>query len=75
MSDEGKWTLTIGIHRGTLMSRDTEQPKKLNSRKECEDAVRVAERQYAELGCYIWFANAVDPDGQTHRLHPGTPYT
>lgn len=69
-----KWRMTIGIHKGTLMSRDRERPKEKDSLEECLAEVAQAEKWYNSIGYYIWFANAIDPDGKNHALHPGTPY-
>ena len=74
MVENAKWSLTIGIHRGTITSRDTEHPKQMDSLEACQKEVNRAELEYARFGCYIWFARAVDPEGKTYRLHPGTPY-
>lgn len=58
-----KWTLHIGTHRGTLMSRDTEQPKVMDSLEDCRVGAVLAKRQYRAVGCKMWFAYAVGPDG------------
>lgn len=61
---EKKWTLTIGIHRGTLTSRDVEHPKEFDTYEEILAEVSKARREYASFGYVIWFANVVSPDGE-----------
>lgn len=68
MTTQKKWTLVIGIHRGTITSRDTEQPKELGSLEECQREVTRAEREYASLGAFIWFATATSPYGVEHKM-------
>ena len=63
------WTLSIGIHNGTLTSRDTADPQKLSSLEACQTAVTEAERRYANLGYFIWFADATSPSGEKHRMN------
>jgi hypothetical protein len=72
MSDK-QWRLSIGIHKGTLMSRDTDN-RTFNSLEECKRDVRQTEENMARIGYYIWFAKAYGPDGEEIKLHEGTPY-
>lgn len=72
---ETQWTLSIGIHCGTLTSRESEQPKLLANLEECQKETTRAEKQYAKFGYSIWFADAIDPDGKVHRMrYTYTPY-
>lgn len=52
-SETGKWTLHIGIHRGTLTSRDAEQPKQFDSLEECREEAYSAQRQYRAFNAKI----------------------
>jgi len=71
----GEWTLAIGIHNGTRLSRDTEDPRKLANLEKCQAAVTQAEKGYASMGYFIWFATAKGPDGKEHSLkHKHVPY-
>lgn len=67
------WRLVIGIHDGTLMSRDLGDTTHI-SLEDCRRDVEGAEKDYAKLGCFIWFATAHGPDGEIVELHKGTPY-
>ncbi len=69
VTEEPKWTLVIGIHHGTFTSRDSEMPKKMASLEACQDEVTKAERDYAMIGCYIWFAKCTDPEGNDHHMN------
>jgi hypothetical protein len=69
-----KWHFHVGIHRGTITSRDSEPPKEMDSLAECEAAATKARRDYAQLGCQIWFCYAMSPEGERHTLIPGEPY-
>jgi len=74
LRDCNLWSLHIGIHRGTLTSRDSEMPKPMASLQACADAARTAFREYACMGCQCWFCYAVGPDGQRHTLIESQPY-
>lgn len=69
-----EFTLTLGIHNGTITSRDTEQPKYFDTLEECKAEVTRAEMLYASMGYFIWFANATNKQGNSFKLHPGTFY-
>ena len=71
--DKGKWSLHIGCHRGTLMSRDSTVNNHA-SLDACREDVREADEAWRRRGCFVWFANAIGPDGEVIKLHPGTPY-
>lgn len=68
------WTLHVGIHRGTLTSRDREQPKPMTSLQACADAAKAAFREYACMGYQCWFCYAVGPDGVRHTLIESQSY-
>jgi hypothetical protein len=74
-STSKEFTLTIGIHSGTLTSRDFEEPKFFDTLEECKFEVVRAEIQYARIGCYIWFAHAIDKEDNITKFHPGTHYS
>lgn len=69
-----KWKFHIGIHRGTLMSRDAEPPKDVDSLPECRTMALKAMRNYSRLGCLIWYCYAVSPTGERVTLIDGAPY-
>ena len=64
----------MGCHSGTLMSRDAGNPEPYESLDACRDAVAQAERDWARMGYYVWFATATGPNGEKETLHPGVPY-
>lgn len=76
------WKLIIGSHRGTLLSRGTQNvAKKFNSHEpleslsDCIECARSWEANYTSMGCYLWFAHAIDPDGTKHpNIIRGTEY-
>lgn len=69
-----KWTLFLGIHRGTLTSRDSEPPKPLDSLEECEQQGKTALQEYERLGCQCWYCYAISPTGERHTIVKGQPY-
>lgn len=70
----GKWTLHMGCHRGTLVSRDPCQPETHESLEACRDALNRAEKSWIRIGCFVWFATARGPNGEEVTLHEGVPY-
>jgi hypothetical protein len=70
-----KWKFHVGIHRGTMTSRDMEQPKELDSLYECTKAAHSALLGHASMGCYIWFCYAISPEGERITLIEGAPYS
>jgi len=45
-----KWTLNVGIHDGTRMSRDVVGPTELDSLEECKAEVELKEARCASIG-------------------------
>jgi hypothetical protein len=74
-SPNGKWGISIGIHQGTITSRDTDETSwEHDSFQACQDALTQAIAYLTPRGCYIWFAEAIAPDGTRHKLTEGAPY-
>ena len=71
--DDKPWTLNIGCHSGTLMSRDltTEQYATL---EDCRKKAIDKEAAWKRLGYYVWYATAIGPNGERVTLHDGTYY-
>jgi hypothetical protein len=69
-----KWKFCVGIHRGTLMSRDSEEPRTAESLEECQYLARQALLNYASFGCQIWYCHAISPEGDRHTLIESAPY-
>lgn len=69
-----KWTLHIGIHRGTITSRDSENPKQFDSLEECREHATDAFRWYRSMGCQCWFCYAISPTGERTTLIQGEDY-
>jgi hypothetical protein len=69
-----KWEFHVGIHRGTITSRDSEPPKDADSLEQCQEMAAEAERQYAQLGCQIWYCYAMSPSGERTTLIEGADY-
>ena len=65
------WRLSMGVHRGTMMSRDTHSvdyqwqspDKPLTSLDEVKETAEQWKSNYLSLGLQIWFMNAIAPDG------------
>lgn len=75
-SPNGLWGLHYGIHRGTLTSRDSTLPTwEYGSVDECRAALkRHMDDFYTGIGCFIWFAYAIAPDGTKYRIARGADY-
>ena len=73
MSEDNKpWTLSMGCHNGTYMSRDVCPPLKCSTLAECEEVVKTAERFWRARGYAVWYAVAREQSGKEVRLkdHP-----
>jgi len=68
------YELTIGIHCGTITSRDVEQPESFESMGDCIKAVAKAKTFYRGIGYKIWFAEVKNPDGTKTTLEQNTNY-
>jgi hypothetical protein len=64
MSENKKWELVIGIHNGTLMSRDVGHPKEFDTYEEVVAEWKSARESYRSFGYMIWFANVTSPTGE-----------
>jgi len=75
MSDETtpKWRLDYGIHRGTLVSRDSDVSL-YDSEAEARAAFQRKHAFHRGFGYSVWYAYLYAPDGTKTVLHPGTPY-
>jgi hypothetical protein len=81
MSDDGKsantsdtprtWTLSYGVHAGTITSRDTNAEHGLSDLAACRAALLAKERFFKSIGYVIWYARAIAPDSTEHVIHPG----
>ena len=71
-----KWELHYGIHRGTLMSRDTGVIER-DTLEECRQYVAEEDQWLRSIGYMFWYAYAIEPgsDGKKQiTLHPGNSY-
>ena len=67
------WKLSIGCHKKTLMSRDSEI-RKHPSLEACKTDVEKSEKFWNRIGYFVWFAEAIGPNGEKEKLHSGTSY-
>jgi hypothetical protein len=67
------WRLSVGIHNGTLMSRDSGSHP-YPTEQAALDAWRDQERSIARFGYQVWFASLTSPEGESTTLHAGVPY-
>lgn len=70
--EENKYTLHIGCHRGTLMSRDA-TAETYDTYEEAHDAYLKHRSFYRSIGYLVWFADIVSPDGTKTHLE-SNPY-
>lgn len=70
----GPWRLHIGIHNGTLMSRDDGWYENIPDLATCKERVSSDEAWYKGIGYVIWFAQAIAADGTEVKLHEGNVY-
>lgn len=66
--NENKYMLEIGIHNGTLVSRDSEQPKFYDTEDEALSEFYKARTWYRSIGYMIWYAYLTNPDGNKRVL-------
>ena len=57
------YKLEIAIHRGTLTSRDVEEPKNFETYDEAVAEYRKGKAFYRSIGYQIWYATITAPDG------------
>jgi hypothetical protein len=60
VNDTGKWLLSFGIHRGTLMSRDSGRSEH-GSEEEARASYRDQKAAAARFGYSVWFAQLIAP--------------
>lgn len=72
MSEEKKFVLSHGCHRGTLMSRDS-TAEEFNTYDEAYQAYLQHRSFYHSIGYMIWFADIISPDGTKTHLE-SNPY-
>lgn len=73
MNDK-KWTLRIGCHRGTLISRDTDSPRKFDTREEAIQDYQDSRSFWHSIGYQVWFAELIDPEGNKTMLEQNPYY-
>lgn len=70
---DSKFYLHIGCHRGTLMSRDSDNPSPFDTYDEAYQNYLEAKASWKRFGLMVWFANIVSPDGTKTNLE-SNPY-
>lgn len=75
------WRLELGVHRGTMMSRDFhstkthfDSDKLLLSLKDCQETANKWEQNYHSLGLFIWYGTAYSPDNKPTQVLSGVSY-
>ena len=66
-----KWGLKYGIHRNSIISRDSDYSEFDN----CEDAIKSyhsRKKFHNEMGYFVWYAIIVAPDGTSTMLERNT---
>jgi hypothetical protein len=76
------WRLSIGCHRGTMMSRDTHSvttkfqgDAPLESLEDCRECAIKWEANYRSMGLFLWYAKAIAPDGVQIQVRRGITYS
>lgn len=81
MNNNKSWRLDLGVHRGTVNSRDyhstttkfsNDEP--LESLEDCKETAKQWEDNYRQLGLLIWYGNAIAPDGKSTPVLNGVSY-
>ena len=67
------WTLNIGCHRGTLMSRDTDH-RTFATRDEAIQSYQESRKFWRSIGYMVWYANLIAPDGSKTSLERNAYY-
>ena len=71
---QGKYLVAIGIHTGTITSRDSAILGEYDSPAEARREAAKAKAGYTRLGCKIWYINMYDDQGKLTVLDHGMPY-
>lgn len=71
---ELQWELRFGIHTGTMMSRDAENPLKCASLDEAKTVFAERLKGARSIGCKVWYAYAARPNDERVELAPSEPY-
>jgi hypothetical protein len=73
----GTWSISSGIHRGTLMSRDSDWSHGYETLADAKIAYAKQKKYYQSIGYQCWFAYAYPPgkdDKQKVQLDKSMPY-
>lgn len=73
MSNE-KWVLSHGVHKGTLMSRDSSMPEEFDSEADALAAFYDHKKFYRSIGYVVWFATLKAPDGSERTIEQNSNY-
>lgn len=68
MTNDQIFILKHGCHRGTLISRDIAQPENHPTYEAARASYLKHRDFYRSIGYQIWFAEIVQPDGNTVKL-------
>ena len=68
-----KWIVKHGIHRGTLVSRDSTVDE-FETEEEAREYFNKQKRWYKSNGYQIWYACLITPEGKQITLERGNPY-
>lgn len=64
------WAASIGVHEGDLMSQ--EGCGLMDGLADFAACAGVA-KYWTNLGYFLWYANAIAPDGTVHQIATGAP--
>lgn len=74
MNEPKQWRMEVGIHKGTVTSRDIRTDFEVKNLEDCKTQLAAYEKDMQFIGYQIWYAKAYHPDGTEIKLHPGTSY-
>jgi len=69
-----RWRLNFGVHRDTLLTRDSEI-NEYDSEEEARKNFEQLKEWYESFGLKIWYADLYPPEGEKTVLDKGILYT
>lgn len=70
----GKWLVSYGVHQGTIVSRDSQNPTVHDSEAAARAYFNKLKAGFDADGYRTWFAELIDAQGGRTVLAPPVPY-
>ena len=71
--EDKKFILSIGCHRGTLISRDSEM-REFDTYDEAYNSYTESKKTWKRFGYMVWFSKIIAPDGIETNLESNAYY-